>query len=162
VPPVNPLPLWDRIGDAIVTRLAGIVGDGVNYSFTPSQVMFVEDMNVDKLPKSQTVVYWLLEDDHKAEEHASYTHEFKDYLTICAALIGAQLPLIGGGAARRTIRNCLIQDIHRALTKDVTLGGLARNTEVTEYARNVRIDNTTEWIAVAAFVVVTSRETRFP
>lgn len=158
---INPLPLSERLGEALKAALIAIVEDGVNYSITPDagEVKFVEDFNVDKLPSSKQLVYWILEGDHKPEEKASKTFEFTDYLSIFAAW---RNPVPYGAApSPKKIRNLIIEDIHRAITKDVTLGGLARNTEVTEFSRDIRVDNTTVWTAVSAFVVITSRETRF-
>lgn len=157
---INPLPLSERLGEALKTRLLTIIEDGTLYSITPTSVDFVEDFNVDKLPSSKQLVYWILEGDHKPEEKASKTFELTDYLSIFAAW-REPVPY-GSATARKTVRNLIIEDIHRAITKDVTLGGLARNTEVTEFSRDIRIDNTTGWTAISAFVVITSRETRFP
>lgn len=156
---INPLPLSERLGEALKTALLAIVEDGVNYSITPTSVEFVEDFNVDKLPTSKQLVYWILEGDHKPEEKASKTFEFTDYLSIFAAWRDP-VPY-GATPPRKKMRNLIIEDIHRAITKDVTLGGLARNTEVTEFSRDIRVDNTVGWTAVSAFVVITSRETRF-
>jgi hypothetical protein len=156
---INPLPLSERLGEAIKAALLAIVEDGVTYSVTPTSVDYVEDFNVDKLPSSKQLVYWILDGDHKPHEQASKTFEYSDYLSIFAAF---RDPVPYGSAPlRKTMRNLIIEDIHRAITKDVTLGGLARNTEVTEFSRDIRIDNTTGWTAVSAFVVITSRETRF-
>jgi len=158
---INPLPLSERIGEAIKAALLAVVEDGVNYSITPdaTEVKFVEDFNVDKLPSKKQLVYWILEGDHKPQEKGGKTFEYTDYLSIFAAW---REPVPYGSApARKTIRNLIIEDIHRALTKDVQLGGLVRNTEATEFSRDIRLDNTVPWTAVSAFIVVTSRETRF-
>src|SRR5204863_9210541 len=124
-------------------------------------VEFVEDFSVDKLPSARELVYWILEGDHRPSERANLQFESTTYLSIFAAYRYPAKPT-SSTPSRKTLRNLICADIHRALTNDVSLGGLAINVEVTEFSRDIRIDNTVEWVAVSAFVVVTSKELRFP
>ena len=155
MPIVSPLPMSERIGEAVKAALLLIVSDGVRYSYTPDVVLIVEDLNVDKLETKKQLVYWILEGDHKPVEATNNQFQYTTYLSVFGAYRYPAPP--AGAPARKTIRNLIAEDIIRALTKDVSLGGLVINVEVTEISRDIRIDNTVEWICVSAFVVVTSK-----
>lgn len=157
---ISPLPLLARINAALVTKLSAIIEDGANYSITPGEVKFVEDLNVDKLPSNKSAVIWILDGDVRPTEKARGAWEVEAYYSIFSAWRNP-VPYPSTTPSLSTVRTLMIEDIHRALTADVTLGGLARNTEITEFSRDIRIDNTTPWTGVSAFVVVRFRVERF-
>lgn len=159
MPIISPLPLAERIGEALKVALQAIVSDGTKYSYTPTEVLIVEDLNTAELESKKQLIYWILEGDHRPTEKTNWQFENKTYLSIFAAY-RYPAPAPTGTPARKTIRNLIISDIQTAVVKDVTLGGIVTNVEVTEFSRDLRVDNTVEWIAVSAFVVVTSTEYR--
>lgn len=159
-------PKREQLAAALVARLAAINvetpdpldPDRARFHYTPSHVLRVDELDVKHLRSQHEVIYQVMPGDGFPDERTSGSFQNQMEVFVLAARrwqpntldpYGIQPPI------RETIQNRLLRDIKLALYDDVTLGGLAINTEVKDENLNIQIQDNFPWAVVEARVVIT-------
>lgn len=154
-----PEPNAERIAQALVDLLAGIVGDdGASYWYTPGAVRLVDAIGAACLDEtfadasSGKATIYALEPDGITTEGET-THEIDaaaSYLLLVAHQIDqSDHPMKApAGDSRHTVQSRLDSDVRKAIHSDPTLGGLCHYVEVLETERSPRELYVEGWAAV--------------
>lgn len=154
-----PEPTAERIAQALVDLLAGIVGDdGVSYWYTPGAVRLVDALGAAVLDDTfadastgKATIYALEPDNIRTE--AETTHEI-DAASTYLLLVAHQIDQADhamkapAGDTRHTVQGRIDSDVRKKIHSDPTLGGLCHYVEILETERSPRDLFVEGWAAV--------------
>jgi hypothetical protein len=128
------------------------------FHYAPTHVLRVDELDVKHLHSQHEAIYQVMPGDGFPDERTTGSFQNQMEVFVLAARrwqpntqdpYGIQPPI------RETIQNRLLRDIKIALYDDVTLGGLAINTEIKDENLNIQIQDSFPWAVVEARIVIT-------
>jgi len=146
----------EQIAANIKTELEAIVA-GTDYHYTPQIVARVEQWRLEDLDASRKHFYLLRDTgDESVFEGESEFGEVEKLLEffILAARLDKRTTLSAfkeSTPSKGTIRNRIVRDVEKKLREDMSRGGLAMTTEVTDVKREIFVDG---WVLVELAVIV--------
>ena len=149
----------EQLDEAIIACLLGIV-EGDDFWLTPSQVIRRHEANHECLDDSLDTIYVLSPDRQEDTEEAVRQVEGRLFMTLTLMHRfdpASEEPFSMSKPHRWTWQERMLRDVRKAILADVSFGGLAINTELTEADLSAESTFAERWAIVLVRLMVTYR-----